>query len=399
MDRDLRVAVIGVGHMGRHHARIYGELDGCELVAVVDKDIDRAKEIAAKHGGTAYASVSDIPGKLDAATIAVPTVVHQEVAIPLMERGVAVLIEKPLAPDSASAMELRLSAPDGKESKASIERIYDPTGARLRRRENRLDTAKRRREVEWSVTDKLIPGVWELPVVADRPDKEWPFDLAVRFFGLHAEPQQVAEWSGSPPEGEITITNVFERALHACGEGLFEGFRKHKEDKFEGLTDTLTYAVTLDERFDRVRIDLEMTPEAYATTTDIGVSLEADGEEIYSSAFSNRIKKATVDVPDVGEKTEVKLIIRGGFAVTDDKRETPITVKIDQLLEEPVPLEVTHGEAAEINFVPGVPITLDFALESRLPDTPEGLRPVGYLHIRERSSNDIALRVPIDIGV
>jgi len=106
MGRDLRVAVIGVGHMGRHHARIYGELDGCELVAVVDKDLDRAREIAAKHGGTPYASVSDIPGKLDAATVAVPTVVHQEVAIPLMERGVAVLIEKPLAPDSASAMQL-----------------------------------------------------------------------------------------------------------------------------------------------------------------------------------------------------------------------------------------------------------------------------------------------------
>ncbi len=106
MDRDLRVAVIGVGHMGRHHARIYGELDGCELVAVVDKDIDRAKEIAAKHGGTPYASVGDIPGKLDAATIAVPTVVHAELAVPLMERGVSVLIEKPLAPDSASAMQL-----------------------------------------------------------------------------------------------------------------------------------------------------------------------------------------------------------------------------------------------------------------------------------------------------
>jgi predicted dehydrogenase len=98
--------VIGAGHMGRHHARIYGRLDGCELVAVVDKDMDRARQIAAQHGGTPFADIADVPGELDAATVAVPTVYHAEVAIPLMERGVAILIEKPLAPDSASAKQL-----------------------------------------------------------------------------------------------------------------------------------------------------------------------------------------------------------------------------------------------------------------------------------------------------
>ena len=92
--------------MGRHHARIYGELDGCELVAVVDKDIDRASEIASKHGGTPYASAADVPDKLDAVTVAVPTVYHAAVAIPLLERGVAVLVEKPLAPDSTTARQL-----------------------------------------------------------------------------------------------------------------------------------------------------------------------------------------------------------------------------------------------------------------------------------------------------
>ncbi len=301
-------------------------------------------------------------------------------------------------PPGASAMKLKLSAPQGKESKASIERIYDPTGARLRIRANKLDTTKGKREVQWSVTDKLIPGVWELPIVADRPDKEWPFNLDVRFFGLSPQPAEITDWSESPPEGEVTITNLFETPLHAQAKGLFEGFRKQEEDEFEGLSDTLEYTITLDERFDRVRIDLEMTPQAYATTTDIGVALEADGEEFYSSAFSNRIKKATVTVPNVGESTKVKLIIRGGFAVIDDKRETPITVKIDQLLAEPVPIKVTHGEAANINFVPGVPIKLDFELEGRPPDTPEDLRPVGYLLFRERSSNDAALRVPMDIG-
>jgi predicted dehydrogenase len=106
MNKPLRVAVIGAGHMGRHHVRIYGELEECELVAVVDKDLDRAKEFAAKHGGQGCASVHDIPGEVDAVTVAVPTVYHAEVAIPLLERGVAVLVEKPLAPDAASGRQL-----------------------------------------------------------------------------------------------------------------------------------------------------------------------------------------------------------------------------------------------------------------------------------------------------
>lgn len=106
MTRPMRVAVIGVGHMGRHHARIYSKLENCELVAVVDKDIDRARRYAAEHGGTPFAHLDDVTDELDAATVAVPTVYHAEVAIPLMERGVAVLIEKPLAPDSAQAAQL-----------------------------------------------------------------------------------------------------------------------------------------------------------------------------------------------------------------------------------------------------------------------------------------------------
>ncbi len=106
MTRPLRAAVVGVGHMGRHHARIYSELDGYELVAVVDKDLDRARTITDKHGGTAFANIADLTTDIDAATVAVPTVYHAEVAIPLMERGVHVLVEKPLAPDAATARQL-----------------------------------------------------------------------------------------------------------------------------------------------------------------------------------------------------------------------------------------------------------------------------------------------------
>jgi len=92
--------------MGRHHARIYSEHQDFDLVAVIDKDFDRARGIADKHGGTAFASIHDVDMDLDAVTVAVPTVYHAEVAIPLIERGVAVLVEKPLAPDTVSAKQL-----------------------------------------------------------------------------------------------------------------------------------------------------------------------------------------------------------------------------------------------------------------------------------------------------
>ncbi|MEK7730856.1 MAG: Gfo/Idh/MocA family oxidoreductase, partial [Planctomycetota bacterium] len=99
-------AVIGVGHMGRNHARIYAELEGCELVAVVDKDFDRAREIAAQFGGQAFSRFADVTTPVVAASVAVPTVYHAEVAIPLLDRGIAVLVEKPLAPDAVSARQL-----------------------------------------------------------------------------------------------------------------------------------------------------------------------------------------------------------------------------------------------------------------------------------------------------
>ncbi len=106
MKDHLRVAVIGAGHMGRHHARVYSSLADCQLVAVVDKDLDRAQKAASEFGGAAVRRWEDVKGSIDAATVAVPTVHHAEVAVPLMERGVSVLVEKPLAPDSTTALQL-----------------------------------------------------------------------------------------------------------------------------------------------------------------------------------------------------------------------------------------------------------------------------------------------------
>ncbi len=92
--------------MGRHHARIYADLPDVDLVACIDTDANRANEYAAKYGATAAADVSPFLDRLDAVSVAVPTVHHERVARPLIEAGVATLIEKPLAPDSVGAARL-----------------------------------------------------------------------------------------------------------------------------------------------------------------------------------------------------------------------------------------------------------------------------------------------------
>jgi predicted dehydrogenase len=86
--------------MGRHHVRIYHELAETRLVGIVDRDLNKARELAAKHPAAVYDTIEPLLGKVKAVSVAVPTVAHLEVAKPFIEAGVAVLIEKPLAPNS-----------------------------------------------------------------------------------------------------------------------------------------------------------------------------------------------------------------------------------------------------------------------------------------------------------
>lgn len=95
----IRVGVIGVGSMGRNHARVYSELEGVELVGVADADAKAADTIATKYGCSAYDDYQRLldEGQLDAVTVAVPTVEHLEVALNVIEHGVHMLIEKPIS--------------------------------------------------------------------------------------------------------------------------------------------------------------------------------------------------------------------------------------------------------------------------------------------------------------
>lgn len=107
-DRILRCGVVGVGRMGRHHARVYSELPGVELVGVVDASIERAESIAETRNCRAFATEQELlDAGVDAVSIAVPTTAHMKSAKPFLENKVACLIEKPLEADTDSAWALK----------------------------------------------------------------------------------------------------------------------------------------------------------------------------------------------------------------------------------------------------------------------------------------------------
>jgi predicted dehydrogenase len=92
----IKTAVIGVGYLGQHHARIYNELDSAELVAVVDTDTGRAEEIAALYGTRAYSDYRDVLSDVQAVSIVTTTSEHFDIALDCLRAGIDVLVEKPI---------------------------------------------------------------------------------------------------------------------------------------------------------------------------------------------------------------------------------------------------------------------------------------------------------------
>jgi predicted dehydrogenase len=105
-----RVGVIGVGHLGQHHARLLAAMPDVALAGVVDTDATRAADVAARYGTRSVPSPADLLGAVDAVTIAAPTAVHVDLALPFVDAGVPVLVEKPIAASLAEADRLLAAA-------------------------------------------------------------------------------------------------------------------------------------------------------------------------------------------------------------------------------------------------------------------------------------------------
>ena len=109
--RKIRVAVVGAGDFGRNHVRVWRELGDAELVGIVDADADRAAKVAAEFGTSVIADVDELArAGVDAVSLAVPTVEHGWLGTQLLEQGIDVLVEKPIAASLAEADQLIASA-------------------------------------------------------------------------------------------------------------------------------------------------------------------------------------------------------------------------------------------------------------------------------------------------
>ncbi|HWM24076.1 MAG TPA: Gfo/Idh/MocA family oxidoreductase [Chthoniobacterales bacterium] len=110
--KKLRVGVVGVGHIGKNHARLYAELSGAQFAAIYDTDQARALQLAGEFGVVAAGSLQEFAEQVDAASIATPTNTHFEIARELLAQDKHLLIEKPIAENTAHASDLAELAAD-----------------------------------------------------------------------------------------------------------------------------------------------------------------------------------------------------------------------------------------------------------------------------------------------
>src|ERR1041384_1441513 len=93
----FKAGVIGVGHLGQHHARLYASLPGAQLVGVADESVERAQTIAARHGAGAFRTVDELLSHVDVVSVAIPTSRHYAVVKACLLAGHHVLAGKPNA--------------------------------------------------------------------------------------------------------------------------------------------------------------------------------------------------------------------------------------------------------------------------------------------------------------
>ncbi len=99
----VKTAVVGVGAFGEHHVRVLSSSDAAELVAVVDPDQERAEAVSQKFGCQALTSIDGLAGRVQAVSLVAPTVLHSELGLALLQSGIDVLVEKPIAPSLEAA--------------------------------------------------------------------------------------------------------------------------------------------------------------------------------------------------------------------------------------------------------------------------------------------------------
>jgi predicted dehydrogenase len=197
--REIRTAVVGVGYLGRHHARIHASMPGARLVAVVDIDAARAEAIGREHGAEALTDARRLEGRVDAVSLAVPTVHHAEIGCALLERGIDLLVEKPIAESLPSADALiRAAGAGGRILQVGHTERYNPAVEALGA------SVARPRFIEVHRLGVFSPRSIDIDVVLDLMIHD--LDLIMRLTG--SEPERVEAIGVSALTERVDIANA-----------------------------------------------------------------------------------------------------------------------------------------------------------------------------------------------
>ncbi len=210
-NKRARLAVVGAGQFGRNHCRVIHESTRAELVAVVDVDGARASEAAAQYSARALRDCRELAGLVDAAVVAVPTIGHEEVAGVLIEAGIDVLVEKPIAADLESAARLIDAA--GRHGRilqvGHLER-FNPAVLELEHR------ATLPLFFEIHRLNLFSPRSLDVDVVLDLMIHDVDIVLAL----THAEPQEIRAAGISILSSKVDIANVRLQFPNGCVANL-----------------------------------------------------------------------------------------------------------------------------------------------------------------------------------
>jgi predicted dehydrogenase len=207
----LRLAVVGAGQFGRNHCRVIHESERADLCAVVDSDRTRAAEMAALYGALPLTGIRELTGKVDAAVVAVPTTAHEEVGVALLDAGIDILVEKPIAGDLPAASRLIEAAErHGRILQVGHLERFNPAVVELERR------ATLPLFFEIHRLNLFSPRSLDVDVVLDLMIHDVDIVLAL----THAEPLEIRAAGISVLSEKVDIANVRFQFLNGCVANL-----------------------------------------------------------------------------------------------------------------------------------------------------------------------------------
>ena len=217
----VRAGVVGAGHMGQYHILVYAELWDVDLVGVVDTDRERASAVSQRYDTATFGDHRDLIGRVDVASVAVPTEQHFEVARDLLEAGIGVLVEKPIAPTLDEARELfAIARRSGAVLHVGHVERFNGAVQELRKIVDRPILVESRRlgpfvprvQKDTVVMDLMIHDIDIVLGLVDSP----PRRLAAAGCSVHGEPTDVANvqiWFDSGTIATMTASRATEEKI------------------------------------------------------------------------------------------------------------------------------------------------------------------------------------------